>query len=136
MMFFMNSWQFAHVVGKVDLPNHRKIVVEGQTYHDEGQSLRYSVFDGTTAVVNRATFGFAYGGINTVDFDVLTEQNGNLVLVTDKQAPRVIVFIHDFNTGYSFPAHDNGSIYPDPRAKRLAEVFKKKHPHRRLLFSG
>jgi len=116
-------------LGRAELPGNRRIVVEGERYHDEGQSLCYYVMDGRTVVL-RNGLCVTSGALDSVQFD-----NGNLVLLCDVRAPDWIVIMHDFKSGYSFPAHEADFWNPGPRARKLAGTFTSKYPGRRFEFN-
>ena len=124
MFFFMNSWTFSHVVGEIDFPPARAVVIEGQTYHDEGQGLRYSVIDGGKHVVEKAGLGFSYGGVRSIDLAVLSADNGNIVAIVDTRRNAVII-LHDFRSGLSYPAQPT-----DSRANQLFAKIQKENAGR------
>lgn len=122
-------------IGRAELPGNRRIVVEGERFHDEGKNLRYYVRDGSSVVLHQ-WLCLASGSLNFVEFDVLTQNNGNLVLLCDVRTPDSIVIMHDFTSGYSYPAHEAEPWNPSPRAKKLVEIFKSKYPGRSFEFSA
>ena len=132
---YMNTWEFSDVISEVEVGNGRTILVEGQRYHDEGQKLRYSVRDYGSNIVHNADLGYSWGGITTASFNVLSANQGDLVVLTETNAPRLIVILHDFTSGYSFP-RDSKGFDNDSKFDELAAIIRNKYPEMRILRYG
>lgn len=131
---YMNTWEFSYVIAEVDVGNGRAILIEGQTYHDEGQELRYSVRDNGNILVHNAYLALC-GGIDTASFNVLSADQGDLVVLTETSAPRFIVILHDFTSGYSYP-RDVTWPHSDSKFDELVAIIRNKYPEMRIPSDG
>ncbi len=118
----------------------RRILIRAASYAEVNQNLFYEVRIGDRTVVPGCWFTAWHRDTTEGDdpaFRVVSAEGGELVGVVEINTPEEILILHDFSTGYSWPASISGEHWKtaSAHARRLLERLKGETPASHYVLS-
>ncbi len=121
-------------VQTLDAGRHRRIYIYRMSSWEVSIPLSYEVWDGNTKSVERTSFLF----IEPIpEFRLVTSEGGDLVAVVSSEAPEVVLILHDFKSGDSWPhglSHERWNE-PSKKGDLLLDRLKAGHPSVRYVLN-
>ncbi|RJP91509.1 MAG: hypothetical protein C4518_07980 [Desulfobacteraceae bacterium] len=120
-------------VTAIKIDDKRSIVISSEDCWEISQGLIYQI----PASSLSARFGGTIESTDGLKFLSLNAENSNLVAIVEAANPDVVLILHDFTNGNSWPFRHDTENYMDAesRGESLLTRIKKEYPNKRLVLS-
>jgi hypothetical protein len=125
-------------VGDIDAGNAREFRILADCNWEVSCPLMYEVLENGDVLQPLDDFGFTTADVSTLRFRTLMANDGNLVAVVEPEAPDVLLIVHDFSTGDSWPAQggDEGFEAVKKRGHLLLDDLQEGNPESQFILSS
>jgi hypothetical protein len=113
----------------IALGEDRAIRIRAQCWWEMNQLVAYEVYDSGRVVQESFPFGGVTEDPELLRFSTLTAREGDVVGLFEPQMPEVILVLHDFGTGESWPCEwHEGYEAVRERGHRMLDQLKRDNP--------